>query len=147
MNTIQIGSWDALGKDASSVRTTVFVEEQGIPIAMEWDDADKVCVHAVIYNHQNIALATGRLLPTETDKGIKTSQIGRMAVLQNARGQGLGAQVLQALMKVAQSRGDVSIDLHAQQSAVNFYLKQGYSPRGEPYEEVGIPHLDMVFQF
>lgn len=144
MTHIKTGSWDALGKDAAALRVAVFVEEQGIPLDMEWDEADKTSLHAVAYNRLGVPLATGRLLPTETAAGVKSSKLGRMAVNRVMRGSKLGRDVLHALMAAAKARGDDEIVLHAQLSAEIFYARLGFTPRGDVFDEVGIAHQEMV---
>lgn len=144
MTHVKTGTWDDLGKDAAALRVAVFVEEQGIPLDMEWDEADKTSLHAVAYNRLGVPLATGRLLPTESAAGTKSSKLGRMAVNRVMRGSKLGRDVLNALMAAAKTRGDDEIVLHAQRSAESFYIRLGFSPRGEVFDEVGIPHQEMV---
>lgn len=139
MTRVQVGSWQELERDAVSVRTEVFVEEQGIAREDEWDEADKTAVHAVVYNRLNMPLATGRLLVAAPGVG----KIGRMASKRVLRGSQLGRQVLQALVQKAQARGDREVLLHAQRSAAGFYAKSGFQARGEPFEEVGIVHVEM----
>lgn len=140
MVDVRVGDWASLGREASAIRTAVFVEEQRIPAEMEWDEADAACVHAVAYNRLGLPLATGRLLPHVPG----VAKIGRMAVLASVRGSGVGHEVLDALMKVARARGDREVLLHAQRSAAPFYAKAGFAPRGAEFEEAGIPHIEMV---
>lgn len=140
MLAVQVGSWAELGADAQPIRQAVFVREQGIPADLEWDQADSGCTHAVAYNRLGQALGTGRLL--EHVPG--TAKIGRMAVLAAARGTGVGAQVLEALMQAARRQGYRQVLLHAQASAVGFYRRAGFSPRGAPFEEAGIEHQEML---
>ena len=137
---VRTGTWDQLGKDASAIRTRVFVEEQRIPADLEWDADDATAVHAVAYNRLGQPLATGRLLRG----GPGVAKIGRMAVHQVLRGAGLGEQVLRTLAHVAHERGDREVVLHAQRSAEGFYRRLGFAVRGEPFEEAGIPHIDMA---
>ena len=144
MTSVKIGTWDELGQDAAALRVAVFVEEQGIPMDMEWDEADKTSLHAVAYNRLGVPLATGRLLPTESVDGAKSSKLGRMAVKRVMRGSKLGRDVLHTLMAAAKDRGDDEIVLHAQRSAENFYARLGFTPRGDAFEEVGIAHQEMV---
>jgi predicted GNAT family N-acyltransferase len=139
MTNVQVGDWQTLGRDASQVRTEVFVEEQGISREDEWDAADNTAIHAVVYNRMHMPLATGRLLIATPGVG----KIGRMAAKRVLRGSHLGRQVLDALCAKAQARGDQEIILHAQQSAAAFYTKSGFAQRGEPFTEVGIVHLEM----
>ena len=140
MAQVRTGSWEQLGPDAAAIRTEVFVNEQRIPTELEWDDADAACLHAVAYNGLGQAVATGRLLPSANG----TAKIGRMAVDRVLRGCGLGEQVLLALMAAARERGDHEAVLNAQRSAEAFYARLGYRPRGEPFDEAGIAHIEMV---
>jgi YbgC/YbaW family acyl-CoA thioester hydrolase len=137
---LQCGDWAQLEPLAGPLRKEVFVQEQGIDPALEWDPADAHCVHAVLCNHLGVAVATGRLLPSH--QGV--SKIGRMAVLRRLRETGLGRQVLLALVAQARQRGDAQVLLHAQQSARGFYDRLGFVPQGEPFEEAGIGHMAMV---
>jgi YbgC/YbaW family acyl-CoA thioester hydrolase len=140
MVDVRVGGWDELGDAARAIRTEVFIDEQKIPAEMEWDAADAGCVHAVAYNRFGLALATGRLL--QHVPGV--AKIGRMAVRQAMRGSGVGRHVLDALMKAARARGDREAILHAQASAVSFYLRAGFVTRGPEFDEAGIPHVEMV---
>ncbi|MBA3593646.1 MAG: YbgC/FadM family acyl-CoA thioesterase [Pseudomonadota bacterium] len=140
MVTVKTGSWSELGEHASAIRTSVFVEEQGIPPEMEWDEADKAAVHAVAYNGLGRPIATGRLL----QHGPGSAKIGRMAVNRVLRGASLGRELLNALVAQAEQRGDTEVLLHAQRSAEGFYARLGFTPRGEPFDEVEIPHIEMV---
>lgn len=137
---LQCGDWSHLEHLAGPLRKEVFVQEQGIDPALEWDEEDAHCVHAVLCNHLGVPVATGRLLPSH--QGV--AKIGRMAVLRRLRETGLGRQVLLALVAQARQRGDTQVLLHAQRSAQGFYHRLGFMPQGEPFEEAGIGHIAMV---
>ncbi|TNF58327.1 MAG: YbgC/FadM family acyl-CoA thioesterase [Burkholderiales bacterium] len=137
---VRTGDWRELGGEASRIRTEVFVQEQGIAPEIELDDADDNAVHALAVNRLGQPLATGRLLVHEPGVG----KIGRMAVLRVMRGSQIGAAVLRALMVAARERGDREVLLHAQRSAIGFYRRMGFEPRGEPFIEAGIEHLEMA---
>jgi predicted GNAT family N-acyltransferase len=107
---------------------------------MEWDDGDRTAIHDVAFNGLDQPVATGRLL--QASPGV--ARIGRMAVHRAVRGSGVGRQVLDELLAMAMARGDHEVMLHAQRSAEEFYLGLGFSPRGEPFEEAGIPHIEMT---
>jgi predicted GNAT family N-acyltransferase len=124
-------------EDAFAVRIAVFVDEQRIPRSEELDDADAVAVHCVGYIG-GAPVAAGRLL---IEDGY--AKIGRMAVLQSHRGAGIGALVLQALEREGAARGIRHFKLSAQLRARGFYDRSGYTPVGEVYDEVGIPHIAM----
>ncbi|HEY4084272.1 MAG TPA: YbgC/FadM family acyl-CoA thioesterase [Burkholderiaceae bacterium] len=137
---VRVGDWAELGEAASAIRTAVFVHEQKIPIEMEWDEADASCLHAVAFNRFGQALATGRLL--EHVPGV--AKIGRMAVMRSMRGSRVGREVLDALMRKGRELGYSEVLLHAQLSALGFYLRAGFVERGEQFEEAGIGHVEMV---
>ena len=140
MSQVRTGSWNQLGADAARIRTEVFVQEQRIPKDLEWDAEDATALHAVAYNRLGQAVGTGRLLPA--NGGV--AKIGRMAVSRVLRGCRLGEQLLQALMAQARARGDREVLLNAQRSAESFYARLGFEPRGEGFEEAGIPHVEMT---
>jgi len=140
---VRTGDWATLGEGARAVREAVFVQEQGIAREDEWDEADHTAVHALVTNRLGMPVATGRLL-VEGAPGSGTARIGRMAVDRTLRGSGVGRQVVQALEQAARLRGDTRVVLGAQRSAEGFYGRLGYTPYGEPYEEVGIPHVGMA---
>ena len=135
MIRIEVMSWDEARAKASPIRFTVFVEEQRVPIEIEWDDQDAGSLHALAYSGAGDAVATGRLLPD--------GHIGRMAVLKEWRGKGVGAAILNRLIEVAQERGDQEIELFAQTHALEFYRRYGFVENGEIFEEAGIPHQAM----
>jgi YbgC/YbaW family acyl-CoA thioester hydrolase len=137
---VRLGPWGELRDAARRIRTQVFVEEQRVPLDMEWDEADDTALHAVAINRIGQPVATGRLLPG--DKG--TAKIGRVAVHKVLRGSGVGRRVMEALMQASARRGDRRIALHAQRSAESFYLGLGFTPHGGEFEEAGIPHIGMV---
>jgi len=132
--TIRIGDWATLGADAAVIRREVFIDEQHIPEAEEWDDADAVSRHAVAYDG-GLAIATGRLLPD--------ARIGRMAVRRAHRRSGIGGILLEALVEAARARGDGTVVLSAQSYVIDFYARHGFVTRGEPYLDCGIPHQTM----
>ena len=136
---IRLGTWAQLGEAARAVRTEVFVQEQQIPLEMEWDEDDATALHAVAFNRLGMPVATGRLL--QHAPGV--ARIGRMAVTRVLRGGGLGRDLLRALMQAAAQRGDHEVMLHAQRSAEGFYAAQGFVARGQPFDEAGIAHIEM----
>jgi predicted GNAT family N-acyltransferase len=135
MFRIELMSWDEARAKASPIRFTVFVEEQRVPIEIEWDDQDAKSLHALAYSDTGDAIATGRLLPD--------GHIGRMAVLKEWRGKGVGGAILERLIGVARERGDQEIELFAQTHALPFYRRYGFFEHGEIFEEARIPHQAM----
>lgn len=140
MVQVHLGSWRDFQKQASPLRTEVFVREQKVPAELEWDHEDETALHAVVLNRMGLCLATGRLL--QSAPGV--ARIGRMAVKKQMRGSDLGRRVLHALMNAAKERGDTRVVLHAQCSAEGFYKRAGFAPHGAVFEEAGIAHIEMV---
>ena len=137
--TLKTGSWKNLSQDAMAIRVEVFVDEQLIPLELENDADDEAAFHAVAYNGIGQVIATGRLLKSVQGQG----WIGRMAVKRVLRGSGQGAAVLAALQTEAGRRGDHELALHAQTSAQGFYERLGFKARGDIFDEVGLPHIEM----
>ena len=133
---IVIGDWDSVREHAQALRIEVFVVEQGVPVELEWDEADEVSIHAVAYDDEGLPVATGRLLPD--------GHIGRMAVRKSARGRGIGDAVLRALLDEAKRLDYRELVLHAQTHAAGFYARHGFVREGEEFMEAGIPHYRMV---
>jgi YbgC/YbaW family acyl-CoA thioester hydrolase len=137
---LEVGPWDAVKAGAAALRSRVFIEEQGIDPAIELDALDGTAVHALLTNRLGQPVATGRLLVHAPGVG----RIGRMAVHRVLRGGRYGQQVLDALVQAARERGDRQVLLHAQRSAEGFYRRLGFQVQGEPFEEAGIAHIEMV---
>jgi predicted GNAT family N-acyltransferase len=123
---------------ALAIRRRVFIEEQHVPEEIEMDAGDAHAFHALAML-DGVAVGTGRMLP----HGDREVKIGRMAVLQESRGRGIGREILRALHQTAHNRGNRNAVLHAQLSAEGFYLKEGYLPEGGVFEEAGIAHRKM----
>ncbi|HKP61070.1 MAG TPA: GNAT family N-acetyltransferase [Polyangiales bacterium] len=127
--------WAEAGPTLMAIRRRVFVDEQHVPIELEQDGLDPECVHVLAEDQGGQPIGTGRL------RG--DGRIGRMAVLADQRGGGVGAVILRALTDAARARGLRELELHAQTSAQAFYEREGWQAHGEVYLEAGIPHVDM----
>ena len=123
---------------AIAVRFRVFVAEQAIPPEEELDEDDATAIHAIALVQGQI-VGTGRLVSREDGDG----QVGRMAVDQPWRGQGVGGRILMFLEDEARSLGMARCVLHAQVYVKGFYAAHGYQEYGEPFLEVNIPHVEM----
>jgi predicted GNAT family N-acyltransferase len=123
---------------AVSVRMRVFVVEQQIPAEEELDEADATATHAVAI-YQGQVVGTGRLIYREES----TAQIGRMAVDQPFRRQGVGGLILQCLEEAARSQGVSRCLLHAQEYVKSFYSAHGYREHGDVFLEANIRHVEM----
>jgi predicted GNAT family N-acyltransferase len=133
--SVRLCNWDEARVEARRIRELVFVHEQGVPLALEMDDQDAHCDHALALSADGSTVGTGRLLPD--------GHIGRMAVLKEWRGEGVGAMLLQALIERARQRGDASVRLNAQTYVTGFYRRFGFEVSGAEFIEAGIPHVAM----
>jgi predicted GNAT family N-acyltransferase len=117
------------------IRESVFVHEQAVPLALEWDGIDPDCAHVIAEDEQGHAFGTGRLLPD--------GHIGRMAVLREWRGQGAGSAILLALIAIAAEQGMSEVVLNAQTQARDFYARHDFVAEGDVFLDAGIPHQRM----
>ena len=118
-----------------AVRTAVFIDEQHVPPALEWDGRDDGCLHVLARDARGAVIGTGRLL--------SEGRIGRMAVVRGARGQGVGAAILRELLAAARERGLAEVELSAQTHALGFYEQFGFSAVSGEFLDAGIPHRTM----
>src|SRR4249920_3152014 len=117
--TIRILAWSEALSLARPVREKVFIEEQRVPLELEWDESDERSDHAVACDMTGRAVGTARLLPE--------GRIGRMAVLREWRRRGVGAALMEALLQKAREQFMSRVTLHAQTHAAGFYRRFGFS--------------------
>jgi len=134
--SVRIVAWSDARAAAGAIREAVFVAEQGVPAEIELDEWDERSEHALACEDGGRVVGTGRLLPD--------GHIGRMAVLRERRGRGVGAAVLAALIDRARERGMRRVVLNAQSRAVPFYARFGFAVSGDEFIEAGIPHVEMA---
>ena len=127
--------WEA----ACRLRVRVYVCEQGVPLADEFDEHDAGAVHAAAVA-DGAVVGTGRMFTLPTGETL----IGRMAVEPANRREGIGGLVLDFLEEQAALGGATSVTLHAQTYVTAFYEGHGYVACGEPFMEVRIEHIKMV---
>ena len=139
MTYLEMGDWALMHTGAQTVRTAVFIQEQGIAPEDEWDADDATALHAVLFDVHGQPMGNARLL----QPSFNIAKVGRMAVLKEARGRGYGARLLHALLLEARRRGHQEVRLSAQRTAEQFYALHGFTAVGEPFDEVGIPHVEM----
>lgn len=133
---LSLVSWEESESIVRVIRETVFMREQGVPEELEWDGLDPACLHVVAWNDSGTAIGTARL---ERD-----GKIGRMAVLKEWRGRGVGRAMLRILLQAAIDRGLTMVELAAQTQAISFYERAGFRAIGEVFMDAGIPHRKMV---
>ncbi len=134
--TVREADWQRDQLALRALRTKVFIEEQGVPVEEEWDGRDPECLHLLVEDPQGRALGCGRLFPD--------GRIGRMAVLREMRGRGLGKQIVQRFIELAAARGQATLVLDAQLHAIPFYARFGFVAEGPEFEDAGILHRRMV---
>lgn len=121
-----------------ALRRTVFIEEQGVSEADEVDDLDDVAIHLLAVAN-GAPVGTARLLLMG-----RVGKIGRVCVLPEARGTGLGAALIRAALEELRRQPGVSeAYLGAQVHAVGFYEKLGFAVEGEEFIDAEVPHRHM----
>lgn len=136
---VHIGSEKWHQAAAYFVRMKVFVLERDIAIQDEFDSEDHdEAVYVVLYDNDK-PVATGRFI--QMDEG--TVRPGRIAVLNDYRGKGLGERVVKELEAYARTRGCKTSEIHGEMSAAPFYEKLGYTREGETYLEDGVPCITL----
>lgn len=131
---VQSASWSTPNDREAlrALRLEVFVGEQGVPEALEWDDLDTDSLHVLACDERGQPIGCGRLTPKHT--------IGRMAVHSAWRGQGVGAALLRELIARARALGWPDVTLDAQVHALDFYAREGFVAEGDVFDDAGIPH-------
>jgi predicted GNAT family N-acyltransferase len=134
--TVRRTDWSSDQTALRAVRLAVFVHEQQVPEALEWDGFDDEAVHLIAESEDGRPIGTARLLTS--------GQIGRMAVLPDWRARGIGTRLLIELLRIATDAGYPTPFMHAQTAAARFYRALGFETAGEVFEEAGILHQRMV---
>lgn len=134
--TVEPASWSADMDELRAVRTEVFVVEQNVPEDEEWDEHDARSQHVIARDATGRAIGTGRLTPMHT--------IGRMAIVRDWRGKGVGTAILRVLLEQARALHVSRVELHSQTHALEFYARAGFIAFGDEYDECGIAHRNMA---
>ena len=122
-----------------ALRRTVFIEEQGVSEADEVDDKDDEAIH-LLARLNGRPVGSARLLVLGD-----TGKIGRVCVLADQRGTGLGAALMRAAVeRFRQVSGVKTVKLGAQTHALGFYERLGFTAHGPEFDDAGIPHREMV---
>ncbi|MCA1320035.1 GNAT family N-acetyltransferase [Bacillus tianshenii] len=126
-------------EDAYSVRKTVFVEEQLVPIEEEIDEFEAEAAHFVLYEN-NQAIGAGRFRIIDG-----FGKVERICVLPTHRiAKGSGRKIMNFIEGYALSKGITSLKLNAQTHAEGFYSKLGYQTVSDIFLDAGIPHVTMI---
>jgi predicted GNAT family N-acyltransferase len=126
---------------AMRIRVAVFVDEQAVPPELEPDEYDAVARHL-------IALDPATSLPTGTARVIAkemgVAKIGRVAVLREYRGRGVGLALMRFALDQAREMGLTQAILDAQVTVIPFYEKLGFVAEGPVFDDAGIDHRRMT---
>jgi predicted GNAT family N-acyltransferase len=137
---IRICSTEAERAEAMRIRFAVFVEEQRVPRELEVDEFDVMAVHLLAVEEETgNPIGTARFL----DKGEGVAKIGRVAVLPDYRGKGVGEALMRAALERARRTGHAVVVLDAQLSVIGFYERLGFVAEGAVFDDAGIPHRRM----
>ena len=132
--TAIICDYESHVKNICAIRYEVFVDEQNVPEELEIDGLDGEAKHVLVFV-DGLPIGTGRIL--------SDGHIGRVAVLKNYRGLGIGKSIMKELIKWAQDISLEKVWLSSQWHAHSFYLDFGFVCVGEVYKEAGIDHIKM----
>lgn len=141
--SVRVADWQR-DEAIREIRQIVFVDEQQVPVELEWDEEDAEATHFLLLLEQIVngqsatrAIGTARLLPD--------ASIGRVAILAEHRGQGYGHLLMLEVMQHAQRIGMSRLTLSAQTHALDFYRRLGFESCSAVYMDAGIPHQDMTW--
>mgnify|MGYP001034895741 CR=1 FL=1 len=134
---VEIADWSREDQRSAllDLREVVFIREQGVPEQRERDGLDVDCWHVLARDEAGQPIGCGRLTPAH--------KIGRMAVLQEWRGRGVGVALLRELVARARAQGWPEVALDAQVSALGFYEREGFVAHGVEFEDAGLMHRAM----
>ncbi|MCY7276951.1 MAG: GNAT family N-acetyltransferase [Phormidesmis sp. CAN_BIN44] len=121
-----------------TIRIAVFQQEQGIDETLEFDGKDDEAVQFLAYL-DDCPVGTARIRFVNQS----TAKIERLAVLSDARKQGVGQQIMKAAIGFLSKKDISEIRIHAQEAVKEFYQALGFEVEGDRFQEAGIPHLKM----
>jgi predicted GNAT family N-acyltransferase len=134
--TVRLADWSGDERSLRDIRQRVFMVEQGVTADLEWDGIDPQCRHALAEDGAGRPIGCARLLPD--------GHIGRVAVLADWRGRGVGDALLERMVALARELGHPRVMLNAQTHALAFYARHGFVAFGPEYDDAGIPHRAMM---
>ena len=135
---VRAANWKLDESAIALVRRVVFIDEQGVPEALEWEAEDAQCHWFVAVASDQAVMGIVRLTAA--------GRIGRMAVLPAWRRRGVGGSLLAAALMKARELGYSQVHLSAQTHAIGFYARHGFIARGPDYLDAGIPHRGMCLE-
>ena len=138
---IEIVKWTDGLSQLKNIREKVFIQEQKVTPQLEWDGMDEKAIHFLVFNDK-AAIGCARAIVIKDHM-----QLGRMAVLKEYRGQGIGGALIEKAMTIAKLNQLSVIYISAQCHAIDFYKKFGFEVKSDIYLDAEIPHRDMTLDF
>jgi predicted GNAT family N-acyltransferase len=127
-------------EQALAIRRTVFIEEQGVSEALEFDGLDQEARHLLASVDGE---PSGTLRIRLVERG-RVAKIERVAVLAHCRHLGIGRMLMARALEIARSQAVDEVRLHAQTVVKQFYARLGFVATGAEFEEDGIAHIAML---
>lgn len=143
LHTITPTNWQAHAGDLIKIRTAVFMQEQQVSAADEWDGLDEQAIHFLALSATGASIGCARLL-IEIADGHALYHIGRVAILKAFRNLGIGHHLMEVVIAHCKKTAPTnSIYLHAQTERRHFYETLGFIAQGNEFMDAGIPHISM----
>lgn len=136
--TVHLITWHDGEPLLRAIREKVFMQEQNVPVELEWDGLDDVCHHALALSVNGDAIGCGRITPD--------GHIGRVAVLPEWRRKHIGSAILELLVDYARAQHHGQVELNAQVQAIPLYKNFGFEVEGDEFMDANIPHRKMTLQ-
>ena len=138
---VEIVKWIDGHAQLKNIREKVFIQEQRVTPELEWDGMDEMAIHFLVFKDEE-AIGCARAIVIKSQM-----QLGRMAVLKEYRGQGVGSTLIEKAIVTAKLKQLSGIHISAQCNAINFYVKFGFEVMGDTYLDAEILHRDMTLEF
>jgi len=138
---VEIVKWIDSHTQLKNIREKVFIQEQKVTPELEWDGMDEKAIHFLVFKDEE-AIGCARAIVIKSQM-----QLGRMAVLKEYRGQGVGSTLIENAIVTAKLKQLSGIHISAQCNAINFYVKFGFEVTGDTYLDAEILHRDMTLEF
>ena len=138
---VEIAKWIDDHTQLKNIREKVFIQEQKVTPELEWDGMDENAMHFLVFKDEE-AIGCARAVVIKN-----YMQLGRMAVLKEYRGQGIGSALIEKAMTIAKLNQLSAIYISAQCHAIDFYKKFGFEVTSDIYLDAEIPHRDMTLDF
>ena len=138
---VEVVKWIDEYDSLTMIREKVFIEEQKVTSQLEWDGMDKEAIHFLAFKDEK-PIGCARAFVIEY-----CMQLGRIAVLKEYRGEGIGSALIEKAMTTAKLNQFSAINISAQCHAIDFYKKFGFEVTSDIYLDAEIPHRDMTLNF